>query len=110
MYEEMKKWYSEYCEKEMSPLEYENPEAEFDYAYENGQELGLVYSTFDDKDGYERDIEVGITLNPAIERVYVDGDCVFVHRFESLHDLYDSFKGCDWDGIYNWALMYHTEN
>ena len=108
MYDDFKNWYVNYCSAEFSPLDHEDDASDFDCAYNSGSYLGLVYSTFADENGDEHDIEVCITLNPAEEVVYVDGECTFRHRFDSLSDLYNSFKGSDWDGIYNWALMYHT--
>ena len=106
MYEELRDWYVDYCAEEFHDFTDEN-EGEFDEAYATGKELGVMYCTFDEEDG-EHDIQVSITLNPAEETVYVDNERVYNHRFESLAELYNSFKGCTFDDIYGWALMYHA--
>ena len=106
MYEELRNWYIDYCRDEYYTDEDESTQ-DFDWAYETGRELSVMYTTFDDADG-EHDLQVSITLNPAEETVYVDNERVYNHRFESLCDLYNSFKGCTFDDIYGWALMYHA--
>jgi hypothetical protein len=106
MYEELRNWYIEYGRDEFDTPE-DDSASWFDHAYETGEELGVMYTTFDAEDG-EHSIQVSITLSPAEERVYVDNERVYNHRFESMSDLYDSFKGCTFDDIYGWALMYHA--
>ena len=107
MYEELQDWYVSYCHDEYDSDEDES-KAEFDHAYETGRELGVMYTTFDAEDG-EHDLQVSITLNPAEETVYVDNERVFNHRFESLSDLYDGFRGTDFNDIYSWAMRYHVK-
>lgn len=107
MYEDFRDWYVDYCDYEFHTDDAES-KAEFDHAYETGEELGVMYTTFDAEDG-EHSIQVSITLNPAEETVYIDNERVFNHRFESLSDLYNSFNGCSFDDIYGWAITYHYE-
>lgn len=101
MYEDFKNWYVNYCEAEGF---YDNHSEDFDNAYENGGELGLLYSFYEDDEGMEHNIEVCISLNPAEEIVYIDGKVKCRNRFENIDELYGAYKGVDWEDIYNWVI------
>lgn len=108
MYEDFRNWYIGYCQDTFLSGEDESFE-DFDYAHESGMKLNVLYSSFDDSMGNEHGVEVSITLNPAEERVYIDNKQVHLHKFGSLDELYESFKGTTFDKIFDWAITYHTE-
>ena len=119
-YENFKEWYADYCADEFQDDE-DDSRLAVDRAYETGEELGLLYTTFDeededgeyirDEDGrvIEHDIQYSITLNPAEELIYVDNELVWRERYEDFDSLALTFQYCDFDSLYGYAMDYARE-
>jgi len=101
-YEALKEWYVNYCSAEFDYDEDET-ERDFDRAHESGTDLGVLYTTFDDDNEEEHDIQVSILLKPATDLIYVDDKLIYSNTFDSFEDMAGSYECADFQGIYEWA-------